>query len=205
MSDSVDLPEYLDRTVKDFIDAVAEPKPAPAAGSVAAIAVSMAAALCVKSALLSTRQLTDANDYARAARELRDRANKLCQADATAYAEVILAQREERKQHSTNTADQVRARLKHAAQVSLDIANLGIEVGAIAAHLTEVGNPNLTGDGTTAALLAESGVRSATTLALVNLVSAQSDPNAYRLTELLDLAAGYRTRALESVAARSHK
>lgn len=145
----------------------------------------------------------EANDYARAARELLDRANELCQADATAYAEVILAQREERKQHSTNAADQVRARLEHAARVSLDIANLGIKVGAIAAHLTEMGNTNLAGDGTTAALLAESGVRSATTLALINLVSAQSDPNAYRITELLDLAASYRARALESVAARS--
>lgn len=203
MSDSANFPEYLDITVRDFIAAVAEPKPAPAAGSVAAIAVSMAAALCVKSALLSTRQLMEANDYARAARELLDRANELCQADATAYAEVILAQREERKQHSTNAADQVRARLEHAARVSLDIANLGIKVGAIAAHLTEMGNTNLAGDGTTAALLAESGVRSAITLALVNLVSAQSDPNAYPITELLDLAASYRARALESVAARS--
>ncbi|WP_298210576.1 cyclodeaminase/cyclohydrolase family protein [Ferrimicrobium sp.] len=202
LSGSADLPQYLVGTVANFVSSVATPKPAPAAGSVAAITVSLAAALCVKSALLSVRQLQNANTLATTAQELSNRAGELCQSDAQAYAEVIVAQREKRRQDSPDTVARVKASLEGAAQISLDIANIGVEVGAIAAHLAEAGNANLVGDSITAALLAESAVQSATTLARINLESAEREPHSDRIAQLLGLAASYRTKALESITGR---
>lgn len=59
-------------------------EPGPAAGSAAAITAAIAAALLTKTARLSRQQLPGAQDLARTAEHLRERALELAQADADA-------------------------------------------------------------------------------------------------------------------------
>ena len=57
--------EYLDLPLKAFLDLVASGGPAPGGGSVAAIAVALAAGLSGMAARLSAGQLADADELAR--------------------------------------------------------------------------------------------------------------------------------------------
>ena len=69
----------------------------------------------------------------------------------------------------------VKAALSAAADVPLEIAEIGAEVTEIAARLAEKGNPNLRGDAITAILLAAAGVRAAVSLVEINLSAAGSE------------------------------
>ncbi len=112
------------------------------------------------SARLSTGQLDDADELLQRAETLRERAEPLARADAVAYGRVIEAQRE---------GDDVKGALSAAADVPLEVAEVGTEVAEVAARLAEEGNPNLRGDAITAVLLAEAATRAAVSLVEINL------------------------------------
>ena len=114
-------------------------------------------------ARLSVGQLEDADELLERAEVLRERAVSLAQADAYAYGRVIEAQREN---------GDVQAALSAAAEVPLEVAEIGAEVADLAVRLTEDGNPNLHGDALTAVLLAEAGTRAAVALVGINLLAA---------------------------------
>jgi formiminotetrahydrofolate cyclodeaminase len=76
-----------------FLDALSAPTPDPGGGSLAALAVTLAAGLCLMTAGLSARHLPAAERLAEQARLLRDRAAPLAQADAEAYRAVLAALR----------------------------------------------------------------------------------------------------------------
>lgn len=128
-------------------------------------------------ARLSTRQLSDVEDLLGRAESLREQATPLAQADAEAYGRVIEAQRE---------GGDVKAALSEAADVPLEVAEVGAEVAGIAARLVESGNPNLRGDALTAVLLAEAGTRAAASLVGINLSAADADDE--RLDHARELA-----------------
>lgn len=130
------------------------------------MSVSLAAALSGMAARLSPGQLSDAEDLIERAEALRERAAPLAQADAAAYGRVIEAQRE---------GGDVKATLSAAADVPLEVAEIGAEAAEIATRLAEDGNPNLRGDAITAVLLAEAGVRAAVTLVEINLSAAGAE------------------------------
>jgi formiminotetrahydrofolate cyclodeaminase len=79
--------------VGPFLEALSATTPDPGGGAVAALAVTLAAGLCVMTAGLSGRQLPTAEQTAARARLLRDRAAPLAQADAEAYRAVLAALR----------------------------------------------------------------------------------------------------------------
>jgi formiminotetrahydrofolate cyclodeaminase len=130
------------------------------------MSVSLAAALSGMAASLSTGQLSGAEELWERADELRERAAPLAQADAAAYGRVIEAQREN---------GDVKAALSAAADVPLEVAEVGAEVAEVAARLTKDGNPNLRGDAITAVLLAEAGTRAAVSLVKINLSAAGAE------------------------------
>jgi formiminotetrahydrofolate cyclodeaminase len=144
------------------------------------MSVSLAAALSGMAARLSTGQLSGAEELWERADELRERAAPLAQADAAAYGRVIEAQREN---------GDVKAALSTAADVPLEIAEIGAEVAEVAARLAEEGNPNLRGDAITAVLLAEAGTRAAVSLVEINLSAAGAeDGRANQARELTQAA-----------------
>jgi methenyltetrahydrofolate cyclohydrolase len=175
-------PAYLDMAVGRFLDALSATTPDPSGGGVAALAVTFAAGLCEMSAGLSARQLPEAPRLAEQARELRDRAAPLAQADAEAYRAVIAVLRA--RNAATPGQPQMAAALSQASVVPMEVAEIGAEVAALAAAIAAEGNPNVRGDAVTAALLAAAGSRAAAALVRINLAGAEDDdrpPRAERL------------------------
>ncbi len=162
-------PDYLELSLGEFLDLVASGRPAPGGGSVAAVAVALAAGLSGMAARLSADQLPDASGLADRADASRRRVAPLARADAEAYGRVLDAYRES---DSDTRRERLRDALSGAADVPLAVAEAGNEVAGIAARLLEEGNPNLEGDAMTAVLLADAGVRAAAALAEINLSSA---------------------------------
>ena len=173
-----ETPAYLDMTVGRFLDALSAATPDPGGGAVAALAVTLAAGLCVMTARLSGRQLPAAEETAARAERLRDRAAPLAQADAEAYRAVIAAFRAPGRAGAA-------AALSAACAVPMEVAEIGAEVAEIAAG----GNPNVRGDAITAALLAASGARAAAALVKINLTGAEDDGRPARAEHLAAEAA----------------
>jgi formiminotetrahydrofolate cyclodeaminase len=185
--------EYLDLPLRTFLDLVASDNPAPGGGSVAAVAVALAAGLSGMAARLSAGQLADG--LAARADALRRRVAPLAEADAESYGRVLAAYREPDSETRRERASDA---LSGAADVPLAVAEVGSEVAGIAARLVEEGNPNLEGDAIAALLLAEAGVRAATVLVEINLSSANAeDDRLGRANELVDKTAATARRATE--------
>ena len=191
-------PDYLDLSLGEFLDLVASGGPAPGGGSVAAVAVALAAGLSGMAARLSTGQLADAPELAERADASRRRVAPLATADAESYGRVLDAYRLPRKPDPETRRERIRDALSGAADVPLAVAEVGSEVAGIAARLVEEGNPNLEGDAMTAVLLADSGVRAAATLVEINLSSANlEDGRLGRANELVDKTAATVQQATE--------
>jgi formiminotetrahydrofolate cyclodeaminase len=186
-------PDYLDLPLGEFLDRVASDSPAPGGGSVAAIAVALAAGLAGMAARLSTGQLSDAPELADQADTLRQRVAPLARTDAESYGRVLEAYRD-----PEDRTARVRDALSEAADVPLAVAEAGSEVASIASRLAEEGNPNLEGDALAAALLAGAGVRAAAALVGINLSSANVDDDRLRrANSLVNKTAATVRRATE--------
>ena len=175
-------PAYLDMTVGRFLDALSATTPDPSGGGVAALAVTLAAGLCVMTAGLSARHLPEARRLADQAQRLRDRAAPLAQADAEAYRAVIAALRS--RDAAGPGKPQLAAALSRASMVPMEVAEIGSEVAAVAAAVAAGGNPNVRGDAVTAALLAAAGSRAAAALVRINLAGAEGDDRPARAEQL---------------------
>jgi len=191
-------PDYLDLSLGEFLDLVASGGPAPGGGSVAAVAVALAAGLSGMAARLSADQLADAPGLADRADASRRGVAPLARADAESYGRVIDALRLPREPNPETHKERVKDALSGAADVPLAVAEVGKEVAGIAARLVEEGNPNLEGDAMTAVLLADAGVRAAAALVEINLSSANmEDDRLGRANELVDETAATVQRATE--------
>jgi methenyltetrahydrofolate cyclohydrolase len=186
MSDPGDTPDYLQLPLGRFLALVASEDPAPAGGSVVAVAVALAAGLSAMASRLSTDHLPDAPKVAELSDSLRSKTAPLARADAVAYGRVLAARE----------GSSIRDALSRAAEVPLAVAEAGAEVAEISARLARDGNPNLQGDAIAAALLAEAGVRAAAQLARINLSSAGIEGGRLaRADELVEAAASARDTA----------
>jgi formiminotetrahydrofolate cyclodeaminase len=166
-------PEYLNMTVGRFLDALSATTPDPSGGGVAALAVALAGGLCVMTAGLSARHLPEAPRLAEQARQLRDRAAPLAQADAEAYRAVLAALRA--RDAAAPRKPPLAAALSQASVVPMEVAEIGAELTAVAAAIAAGGNPNVRGDAITAALLAAAGSSAAAALVRINLAGAKDD------------------------------
>ena len=173
---------YLDMPVGRFLDALSATTPDPGGGAVAALAVTLAAGLCVMTAGLSARHIPEAQRLAEQARELRDRAAPLAQADAEAYSAVLAVLRA--PDAATRGKPQMAAALSQASVVPMEVAEIGAELAAVAAAIAAGGNPNVRGDAVTAALLAAAGSRAAAALVRINLAGAEGDDRPARAEQV---------------------
>jgi formiminotetrahydrofolate cyclodeaminase len=201
-SESMDLSsdnttsDYLDLSLREFFELVASGSPAPGGGSVAAVAVALAAGLAGMAARLSADQLDDAAELADHADASRRKVAPLAWADAESYGRVLDALRLPRD--SETRTERIKDALSGAADVPLAVAEAGGEVAGIAARLVEEGNPNLEGDAMTAIFLADAGAHAAAALAGINLSSANvQDERLGRAQELVAKTAATVRRATE--------
>jgi methenyltetrahydrofolate cyclohydrolase len=194
LSVSTDKHDYLELPLESFIELVSAAEPAPGGGTVAAAAVTMAAALCVMAARFSTRQMPRAPELAARAERLRDRAAPLLQADADAYGRVIGAVRD-RSLEEPRRRKAIDDALSLASDVPLEVAEIAAAVAGVAAELAEEGNPNLLGDALAALHLAEGAARAAAGMVRVNLEKRQADDRLARAAAAVATASRHRRRA----------
>jgi formiminotetrahydrofolate cyclodeaminase len=184
----------LERPLSALLQDVAARTPAPGGGSVAAIAVALAASLVGMAARFSDSSWPAAAEVAARADELRARAGPLAQADADAYSRVLAAYRLPRSEDGSRDEAVARA-LEEAASVPLEVAGLAAEVARLAAQAVREGNPNLRGDGATGASLAAAAAGAAATLVEINLAHTPRDDRITRARVLAVEAAGHAEAA----------
>lgn len=177
------MTDYLDLTVRELLESVAAPTPAPGAGSTAAVVAGLAAGLAAMAAGLSTEQLPDAEVLVERARAAQATVAPLAQQDADAYAGVLEALGVPRSDPDRGAA--VRRALQRASDVPLEVATAASDVVAVADRVARDGNPRLHGDALTAGLLARAVVRATVTLVGLNLPDAD-DPRRERARALAD-------------------
>jgi formiminotetrahydrofolate cyclodeaminase len=170
----------LQEPVERFLDRIASAEPAPAGGSVAAVAVAMAAGLVAMAARLA-HEWPKADEVVGRAEALRSRMATLALADEDAYAMVIEAQR--LPTASPSRPAELEAALSGAADVPLAVAEAAAEVAVLAALVAQEGNDRLRGDALVAAELAEAGARGAAELVAINLAG-RDDPRVRRAQDL---------------------
>ena len=171
----------LQEPVERFLDRIASAEPAPARGSVAAVAVAMAARLA--------HEWPQASEVVDRAEALRSRMATLALADEDAYAKVIEALRLPTDSPSRDA--EVETALSGAADVPLAVAEAAAEVAVLAALVAQEGNERLRGDALVAAELAEAGARGAAELVAINLAG-RDDPRVGRAKDVA--AATHRDR-----------
>jgi formiminotetrahydrofolate cyclodeaminase len=178
----------LQEPVERFLDRIASAEPAPAGGSVAAVAVAMAAGLVAMAARLA-HEWPKAGEVVERADALRARMATLALADEDAYAKVIEALR--LPPDSPSREEEIAAALSGAADIPLAVAEAAAEVALLAALIAQEGNDRLRGDALVAAELAEAGARGAAELVAINLAG-RDDPRVQRARDLA--AAAQRNR-----------
>ncbi|GAA1798683.1 cyclodeaminase/cyclohydrolase family protein [Planosporangium flavigriseum] len=152
-----------DRTVRQFLDALAARTSAPAAGAGAALTVGAAAALVAMAARFTESPLSG---LAERADRLREEVLLLADADGEAYVAALAALRLPRQQPERQ--QRITTAMQAATEVPLAIARAGSEIATMAAKLASEGNPNLVGDAQAAALLAEGAVNAAVRIVQLN-------------------------------------
>jgi methenyltetrahydrofolate cyclohydrolase len=175
----------LEEPVERFLDRIASAEPAPAGGSVAAVAVAMAAGLVAMAARLA-HEWPKAGEVVERAEALRSEMAALAVADEDAYAKVIEAL--SLPPDSSARPGELEAALSCAADVPLAIAEAGAEVAMLASLVAQEGNDRLRGDALVAAELAGAGARGAAELVAINLAGRDD----LRIGRAKDLAAATR-------------
>jgi formiminotetrahydrofolate cyclodeaminase len=191
--------DVFDQPLRTFVDQLAAEEPAPAGGSAAALAVTMAAALIAKVAKGSPSWLGRDSIGAQAER-LRRRTAPLVQADADAYEEALAA-----LNLPTALEPEVRNMaigqvLARAVEVPLAIADAGADVAVLAAVAAEHGTLDRRADAVAAAHLASSGAQVAAQLVVVNLVVAPDDERTRRARAVAEVAAAAARSTLQPTA-----
>jgi formiminotetrahydrofolate cyclodeaminase len=190
------LADFLDASLRDFLDTLSAEGPAPGGGTAAAITVAMAAGIVAMVARASKEHWPEAGGTAGQAEALRARVAPLAQADAEAYGAALSALRRPDRLEERYRDQQLHQALDRAAQVPLEIAEAGTDVAILAAILAEQGNPEVRADASAAAVLAEGATRVAAKLVAVNLAAAGGDERVSRAEQLVRDAVEAASRAL---------
>jgi formiminotetrahydrofolate cyclodeaminase len=145
--------------------------------------VAFAAGLVAMVARCSHDSWDEATGVAAQALALQDRAARLAQVDAEAWEEALAALRGAGAGDAADGARrdyELERKLEHAAAIPLQIAELGADTAALAAHAGELCEGTYRADAAAAAALAAGGARAATHLVEVNLGVREGDERLVR-------------------------
>lgn len=183
--------EYRGLPLGELLDEVSSPEPMPGAGYCAAVALEMAAGLVAMAARASRADWGEGRGAAAQATTLRERIEPLAERNLDAYREAValLGGAESPGDESLRDA------LARAAGVPLEIAEVAVDVAALAAVVAERGDQAMRADAVSAALLAEAAARAAATLVEVNLGTTSSDERVARARDLAGSATAAAQRA----------
>ena len=159
-------------TLSDFLAMVADAKPTPAGGSVAALVGALAASLGVMGARLGEQPNREQRLL-----ELSRQLHRLVQADTDVYTELTDAYKIP-KQHP-DRLHAISIALQHATEVPLEVAELSCEVARFLHTLRERGKPTIQSDLTV-------GLTVAIAAAQAGLVTVRTNINAQRNQQLIE-------------------
>ncbi|TEU08871.1 MAG: methenyltetrahydrofolate cyclohydrolase [Anaerolineales bacterium] len=170
---------FTEKSVDEFLDALASKEPAPGGGSGAALGGALAAALVsmVCNLTIGKKGYEDVQepmaDLLRKSEAIRNELPQLLEADTQVYGKVMAAYRQPRK-----TPEQKRARniamqgaLKEATEVPLSIAQRCAQVVELSLPAAEMGNQWAVSDAGVGVLLADASMRAALLNVYINLSS----------------------------------
>ncbi len=168
-----------DRTVGEFIEAVAASTPTPGGGSVAALCGALSTALSRMVAGLAIDKQGyetvqgDLKGLQDRLRDLQARLLALVDSDAAAYDGVVAAMRRPKATEAEKAARvaAIQAAYLQASEVPLQTMDACVEALALALEAAQKGNRNAVTDAGAAALLAEAGVRAASLNVRINLTA----------------------------------
>jgi len=172
-------------TLSDFLAMVADAKPTPAGGSVAALVGALAASLGVMGARLGEQPNREQRLL-----ELSRQLHRLVQADTDVYTELTDAYKIP-KQHP-DRLHAISIALQHATEVPLEIAELSCEVARFLHTLRERGKPTIQSDLTV-------GLTVAIAAAQAGLVTVRTNINAQRNQQLIENIRARIAKATESL------
>ena len=168
---------FIEKSVSDFLDALASREPVPGGGSGAALGGALAAALISMVCNLTIGKKTYEHaqetmaDLLKRSEALRGELEGLLEADTQVYGKVMAAHRQPRK-----TPEQRRAReaamqsaLKEAAEVPLSIAERCARIVDLALPAAQLGNQWAVTDAGAGVLLAEASMKAALLNGNINL------------------------------------
>jgi formiminotetrahydrofolate cyclodeaminase len=193
-------PDLADLPLRELLERLATPTPAPGGGSAAAVVCGVAASLVQMAAGFGSRPDAPPADRASLegvgvrAGELRALALELAEAEMSSYAPVLEALR--RPASDPERGQRLSRALAGASATPLRIAATGAEVAALAARTATECSPHLTGDAITAALLAGGACSAASKLVQINLASEAGDPRLEQAAKFARQAAASGETAL---------
>jgi formiminotetrahydrofolate cyclodeaminase len=186
--------DYLDLRLRQFLELSGSEAPAPGAGSAAALAIALAAALVAKVGRCSRDSWPDGPGVAAQALELQSRCPTLAREDTDAWRDALTALGGPDGKSGREAA--LAQALARAADLPLTIAETGADVAGLALLAAERGDRSLRGEAATAAVLAHAGVRAATHLIVLNLVTQAGDERSERAALAERVAASAAASAL---------
>ncbi len=174
-----------EHTVSHFLAAVADAKPTPAGGSVAALVGALAASLGVLGARLGGQ-----SDREQRLLELCRQLHRLVQTDSDVYSGLMDAYKIPKQRSDRLQA--ISIALQRATEVPLEIAELSCEVGRFLHALREGTKPTVQSDLTV-------GLTIAIAAAQASLVTVNTNVNTQRNQNLIDVMRLRIARAMESL------
>lgn len=191
---------YVDHRLDEFLLLVAAREPAPGGGAVAALTVSLAAGLVAMAARYSDRQLPGTERVVSDMERFRQRAALLADTDSDTYRAVIAVSEATRDADPAYRHTQLRSALHRAAEVPLEVTQVGAAIARAGAPIVRQGSPSARGDALTGVLLAEAAVRCAAHLVAINVQAGGCDEELVgRATRNVELAADAARSAQEPV------
>ena len=182
---------FLQLTVAEWLEELAQSRAAPGGGAALGFAVASGASVLAMASRVSGSPALIAQ-----AEALRARTEQLAQLDSDSYEEALAARDGVEALRPEQRDWEIGKAFARAAEPPLQIGRAGADVAELAAQLAEVGDPRVQADAAAAAALGVAAARGAVALVSVNLTATDDDP---RVLEARQLA-----EAAERAAARVH-
>lgn len=193
-----DRPQYLDGSLRGYLDSLASSSPTPGGGSAAALAGALAAALVsmVANLTISSPRWEDAHPAAKVllarSSALVEELQDLVETDAAAFESVSKAMKlpKESNEEKQVRSEELQKALHWAMAVPLDVARRADTVAQLALEAAEIGNVNVISDAGAAALLAQAAVKTARLNVAINAASiSDKEAGAVALAEMDEITA----------------
>jgi len=186
--------KLTDKTVTEFLHALASSAPAPGGGSVAALAGALGAALVsmVCNLTLGKKKYASVQDdittLVARSEALRRELTDLLEADVQVYTGVSAAYKLPRETEEEKAARSaaIQEALKQATMVPIEVAEACVKVLDLCMPVAEKGNVGAVSDAGVAALMAEAALRSAALNVIINLEAIQDKAFGREMGQKLD-------------------